>query len=211
MIIAGPSLIKFSETLTEQSVGMLDSITAAGYRMLDMINSSLDLFKMERGAYTPRPERVELLGVIGRILEECESRATARDLVTDILVDGQPPGDGAAFEVWAEELLCHSMLANLFKNAVEASPRGETITISLGRGDQPCIRLHNRGAVPEDIRECFFEKYATSGKQGGTGLGTYSAKLITETLSGTIAMESSEADGTTLIITLPPVPPTESA
>ena len=71
------------------------------------------------------------------------------------------------------------MLANLVVNAVEASPIGGTISLALTReGGQARIVLRNQGAVPECVRERFFEKYATAGKTRGTGLGTYSARLI---------------------------------
>lgn len=100
-------------------------------------------------------------------------------------------------------MLLYPMLANLIKNAVEASPEGDRITISLTNGDSAVISIHNKGTVPEDVRDRFFEKYATSGKTGGTGLGTYSAKLIAETLGGRIGFDSSEGNGTTVTVVFP--------
>ncbi len=92
------------------------------------------------------------------------------------------------------------------KNALEASPEGDVVTIALDHdGDMAHIRIRNRGCVPEEIRERFFEKYVTSGKTQGTGLGTYSAKLIAETQGGQIAMTSSEREGTVLTVRLPVV------
>jgi signal transduction histidine kinase len=49
----------------------------------------------------------------------------------------------------------------------------------------------------------FFEKYSTSGKDTGTGLGTYSAKLMANIQGGDIGFESTEQTGTCLIISLP--------
>ena len=66
------------------------------------------------------------------------------------------------------------------------------------------ISIQNSGAVPADIRTHFFEKFVTSGKQGGSGLGTYSAKLLSEAQGGTIALEVSDtANTTTVTVTLP--------
>jgi two-component system sensor histidine kinase/response regulator len=70
-------------------------------------------------------------------------------------------------------------------------------------GESAIIRIHNTGSVPVDIRETFFEKYSTSGKPGGTGLGTYSARLIAETLGGDIKLETSDETGTSITIELP--------
>jgi signal transduction histidine kinase len=54
------------------------------------------------------------------------------------------------------------------------------------------------------MRERFFEKFATSGKTGGSGLGAYSAKLLTEAQGGRIAMSTSDQENrTTLTVTLP--------
>ena len=59
------------------------------------------------------------------------------------------------------------------------------------------------GAIPESIRGRFFQKFATAGKPGGTGLGAYSAQLIARTLGGTVDFRSSEEAGTTITVSLP--------
>jgi sensor histidine kinase regulating citrate/malate metabolism len=66
------------------------------------------------------------------------------------------------------------------------------------------VEIGNRGAVPHEVRCRFFEKGATAGKREGTGLGTYSAKLIIETLGGEIGFETSDAvDATRVFFSLP--------
>ena len=62
--------------------------------------------------------------------------------------------------------------------------------------------IANKGAVPESVRERFFEKYATAGKARGTGLGTYSARLIALSHGGDIAMATDDA-GTVVTVRLP--------
>lgn len=69
-------------------------------------------------------------------------------------------------------------------------------------GKKAMIRIHNQGAIPSDIRDRFFNKYTTSGKRKGTGLGAYSAKLIAHTQQGEIRMVTSEEEGTSIIIYL---------
>ena len=95
------------------------------------------------------------------------------------------------------------MLSNIIKNAVEASPTGEEVEVAMISEESAIIGIHNAGAVPIDIRETFFDKYTTSGKPGGTGLGTYSGKLIAQTLGGNIKLETSDEAGTTITIVLP--------
>jgi len=65
------------------------------------------------------------------------------------------------------------------------------------------VDIHNQGAVPESIRDRFFERYVTYGKQYGTGLGTYSAMLIARAHGGNISFTTSREEGTHLLVTLP--------
>jgi CheY-like chemotaxis protein len=115
---------------------------------------------------------------------------------------------GAAPYAWAEELLCYSLLANLMRNAVEASPQGGEVSIGAfaGPGETVVLRIHNHGAVPASVRGSFFQKYATSGKAGGTGLGTYSARLMARVQDGDIEMQTSKDAGTTLTVRLRAAP-----
>ncbi|PRP66440.1 ATP-binding protein [Nonlabens agnitus] len=59
------------------------------------------------------------------------------------------------------------------------------------------------GMIPEEIQPTFFEKYTTSGKDRGTGLGTYIAKMIAGFHGGNISFISSKEQGTTLFVVLP--------
>ena len=198
-IINFPKLIE-RDNLTEKQMQKLDKISAAGVKLLNMINFSLDLYKMEKGTYNYRPEPIDILQIINDIIHEKRHLIRSKRVIVLITVNGAPVSVEKKFIVPGEELLFYSMLANLFKNALEATPRDEKIKIALSNNNEWMISIHNQGAVPEDMRHNFFEKYSTSGKQGGTGLGTYSAKLIAETLGGSITMASAESSGTMIQI-----------
>ena len=64
------------------------------------------------------------------------------------------------------------------------------------------LDIHNDGQVPPEIRDRFFEKYATHGKAGGTGLGAYSARLMARVQRGSLRMDSGP-EGTSLTLRLP--------
>lgn len=207
-IVGLPPLIREKAELSEEHIQALQTIEASGYRMLNMINLSLDLLKMERGTYAFQPGPVDIIGVTRRICEEIRSMAEAGRNELRIEASGSPADGAATFYIHGEELLCYSMLANLIKNALEASPEGKPITIRIEEdGDSPgkqgCIRVCNSGAVPREIRKRFFDKHVTAGKSGGTGLGTYSARLIAETQLGRIGLESSSESGTEVAVWLP--------
>ena len=68
-----------------------------------------------------------------------------------------------------------------------ASPK----RVFLSVGELASIAIRNQGMVPEEIMGRFFDKYMTCGRRGGTGLGTYSARLMAETQKGHIVLQSS--------------------
>ncbi len=188
---------------TEQKE-FIDSLNRNAYVMLEMVNRSQDLIKMEMGTYHPRSKPVNLLEIIDRIDKESQPLYEATNLPPlRVRVNGDGTCDLESFIVRGEELLFYSMLSNLIRNAIEASPTGHPVTVSLYHGVDDIIRIHNRGTVPAAIRTRFFDKYVTAGKNNGTGLGTYSARLIAETLGGSIHLNTSEKTGTTVSVSLP--------
>ncbi len=201
-IIGVPQLLLLTSDLNDKERQLLLGVEESGRRMLDMINLSLDLFKMERGVYEFRPRPVDLVDAVGKVFFELEQLARIKKIELRLLADGKPPSEGEERLAQGEPLLCHSMLANLCKNAVEASPNGETVTIDIRTGKAVVITITNAGEAPEEFRPRFFEKYATHGKKDGTGLGAYSAKLIAETQNGEIELDSSTPGTTRIVITL---------
>jgi len=105
--------------------------------------------------------------------------------------------------VLGEKILCYSLLENLIRNAIEASAKGDKITVMLERGEMYAIHIHNPSAIPKTIQPRFFQKFATEGKIQGTGLGAYSAMLAAKIQKGSITFRTSDEDGTTISVHLP--------
>ncbi len=205
-VIGMPDMIRLEGNLNGGQDKYLDIIQESGYLMLNMINLSLDLFKMERGAYQFNPRKVDILFVLRKIFVNLQAMAQSKGVECQIMIFGKPAIQSDSYYIIGEDLLCYSLFANLIKNAVEASPKGEVVTVFIDESPDAVIRVHNEGVVPSEIREKFFEKYVTSGKTNGTGLGTYSAKLITETQGGSIKLQSSPEEGTTIAVCLKKAP-----
>ena len=204
-IIGVPEILLMECDFTEGQRDLVKTIEKAGYRMLEMINRSLDLFKMENGKYDFHPESVDILLVVRQALAELAPIMAAKSLQVIMQIDGQTPKAGCKVMALAEKFLCHSMLSNLFKNAVEASPSDEIINVNFQYGAVVSIYLENGGSVPEEIRHSFFDKFVTAGKRSGTGLGTYSARLIAQTQGGAISLDTTVPGRTCVRITLPRV------
>ncbi len=201
-IINLPDVIQSMGPLSETQVEMLQHIKDSGFMMLKQINLSLDLFKMETGAYEYSPTQIDILPIVQTALLNLRSLFKALNITASVTVDGAPIDDNMSVLLDGEESLLLSLLSNLVTNAAEASPRGHHVSVHILQfRDATRIEIHNFGVVPESIRDNFFGKYVTSGKKGGTGLGTYSAKLIADTMHARIDFTTNEKAGTTVSVT----------
>jgi len=203
-IIGFSNLLKEDENLAPKQTEMLQIIEDAGYRMQNMLNLYLALYKMEAGTYRLEPSAVDLVPIAVRIINELRGPSEKEGIGFRIEVRGRPLCEGDAFIINGEELLCYSMLANLARNALEASPKGEEALIALDEDEDAfLVTIHNKGAVPREVRNVFFDKYSTFGKRYGTGLGTYSARLIARTHGGDVDYTTSGKKGTAVTVRLP--------
>lgn len=194
----------WADTLSPELRRFLQLIEDAGRHAMEMISRSLDMYKIERGHYQLVPQAVDLVSLIGKLTLNHTELAQRKTNTIEIWLPGRLATETDRFEVVGEEMLCYSLFSNLIQNAVEASPAHMPITVSLGVCEgMATIAIHNAGTVPDTIRERFFDKYVTAGKGSGTGLGTYSARLMAEVQGGRIHMESAEAHGTTVTVYLP--------
>jgi signal transduction histidine kinase len=202
-IVGYPELLLLEGGLTDRQERTLEKIRSAGYALSNMVNLGIQLYKMECGSYEYCPTTVDVAVPVRRILNGLSSLAKQKNISFDLRHDGMPLQPGEKFEIRCEDLLFYSMLSNLITNATEAAPAGSAVTVDMKKENMVEISVHNMGVVPEEIRERFFDKYVTGGKPGGTGLGTYSAKLMAEAHGGDIDMQTSEAGGTTVTVRLP--------
>jgi PAS domain S-box-containing protein len=175
-------------------------------RLYGLVERTLDLCKIEQGRYVLSPGPVHLASLLRRLARESQPLAASRQVALVLYGDGlEEDGGGENGPVAAGEAdLLGTMFANLVTNALEAAPTGSTVTVSLAQnGVTALAAVHNHGAIPEDIRSQFFMKYVTSGKEGGTGLGAYIARVIARLHGGDIDWVSSEVAGTRLTVRLP--------
>lgn len=197
-------LLMDGEQLNADAREMLEYILGQANKVLRMVGMSRTIYSMEAGTYDYIPEEVDFLKVVNVVIRELDDMARSKGTTVTVLADGREPADDESMIVAGSRMLYESMLANLLSNAIEGAPFGGSVQVELISGDSPQLRIINDGAVPEDVRNRFFEKYATSGKTGGTGLGTYSASLAVRTVGGTIDMDTSdEEDRTTVTVRFP--------
>lgn len=196
--------------LSDEQREMLHLIQDSGLSMLNMVDLSLDLFRIETGTYQYVQQNVDALALTRRLTRQYRAILAGRSLDAVILADGQAPAADAELRVRADESLLYSMLGNLFANAIEAAPETSEIRLEFHR-DARWLQLdiENRGAVPPAMRARFFEKYQTHGKRSGIGLGTYSAWIVARAMGFELGMTASDAtDSTRVSVRMPLAPAT---
>jgi CheY-like chemotaxis protein len=202
--ISYPTMLMKQENITLKQRQMLRSIKNAALKINQILNGSLNLYKMEKNIYKLEPIDIDIILVLHQIKNEASALLHVNSSSINVQICGKPVEISDYCTVSGEELLFYSLFDNLIRNAIEASPDNEDIHISIDNQSVPLkVQIHNSGAVPLELRDKFFEKYATAGKKDGTGLGTYSAWLMARTLGGDIKMETSDESGTTITLLLP--------
>lgn len=194
-ILGFSSYLTESTTLSNEQARTVQVIHDAALRMLDMINRSLDLYKMETGNYACKTSEVALASVLQKLIIDCSPQARDNHLNIQLR--------GPNISLRGEEILCYSLFGNLLRNAIQCAPQHTDITLNItADNNMVIVAINNQGAIPKAVQTHFFEKFNTT-TPGGTGLGAYSARLMARTMGGDIDFDSSELGGTTLRVRLP--------
>lgn len=182
---------------------LIPQVLRAVRHVISLVDSGETFTQIEKGEYRPQSGWFDVELILSDVESSLDVLINAKKVKLPKKKDPSCRGNGQV-QCYGEEFLIHDMITNIVKNAVEASPEGRDVAICYG-AEEGCLRLdvHNEGVVPEEIRAKFFDKYVTSGKKYGTGLGTYSAYLIAQAHGGRINLHTSDETGTTVSMYLP--------
>jgi two-component system sensor histidine kinase RegB len=112
--------------------------------------------------------------------------------------------DGA--ELAVPERAVTRALGNLIKNALDASPAGEDVTLRVkaGQGEVRFEVVDHGAGMDDDVRARCAEPFFTTKPAGaGMGLGLFLAGAVAESLEGDLELESAPGRGTTATLRLP--------
>ena len=188
---------------TDEQKIWLNHLKERSGHTLELLGTSLDYSKMEQGQYEPRESLFDIIKAIRGELAQLHHIIQRKAIQVLLFYKDQAVGHEQEIMVEADKFYIERMFHNLLTNALEASPEDQQVTVSLEENSFLKITIHNEGVIPADVRDHFFDKFTTSGKKKGTGLGTYIAKLVVEMHEGSIAYRSSEEEGTDIVILLP--------
>ena len=189
--------------LTELQAADLQSIHNSGQHLLSLINSILDMSKIEAGKMDLAIEELSLPPVLDAVLD------TAKALVKDQPVELRTALPAELPSVWADAQRVRQVLLNLLSNAAKFTDEGE-ITLSAEVGPEfvtISVADTGIGIEPEAQNRLFipFQQVdgSTTRRAGGTGLGLAISRSFVEMHGGEIWVESEPGQGATFSFTLP--------
>jgi cell cycle sensor histidine kinase DivJ len=207
------AIIGFSEMIVQEATLPLDAtrrkeyaqlINDSGQHLLSVVNSILDMSKMESGNFEilsePFTPREVLLN--GSNLLALKARDNGIELVTRVPENlPQMIGDPRAFK---------QIVLNLVSNAIKFTERGGRVTISARiEGSRMALRVMDNGVgiAQEDLKRIgdpFFQAGKTyQRRQEGTGLGLSIVTSLVVLHQGEIDVQSKVQEGTTVTVMLP--------
>jgi two-component system, OmpR family, sensor histidine kinase CreC len=173
-------------------------------RIQELVDRMMELAALESRRSLERTEPVAL-------------RALLEDQVASAQAAGAPRGIGVALSASADApanvegdpLLLRRALGNLLDNALDFSPDGGAIEVTLARrGQQAEIGVRDHGpGVPDYADERVFEKFFSLARPGtqrkSTGLGLPFVREIVALHGGRVTLRNAEGGGAMALISLP--------
>lgn len=193
---------------------ILDDAQQGCLDMLDMVDSLMDMTRLEAGQMVIEAEAIYLQPLIERLVSRLQPLATQRSIeLSYTFVPSLPV-------VWADEEMMRRVLINLLDNALKFTPAHGRIYIDL-RPEPPasmqaaepglrCSVQDNGPGIPPEYHQQVFNRFMRTNAGGaqvrGTGLGLAFCKMAIEAHKGRIWVEASRDGGSQFIFTLPGMP-----
>jgi PAS domain S-box-containing protein len=194
------------ESLNRTLQRTTDTSQRALRKMLNMVNSLLDIAKMESSGKLLLDRDFYPLTPIAEAVRN-ELLPLADELEIEIALD--IPADLPALKIEGEKI--ERVLLNLVDNALKFSPLSSTITISARQANSEMVRvavIDNGPGVPDDQKGSVFERFRQAsggikGNRSGTGLGLTFCRVAILAHGGDIWVEDNPTGGSMFIFTLP--------
>jgi len=193
----------FYEPLGQKSLDALTRIRSNGKHLLGLINTVLDIAKIESGQFTLNIAEYAIESVVETVRSATESLAQNKKLALKTEVaEFLPVGVG-------DEQRLTQVLLNLVGNAIKFTDTGEVSITASARNGHFAVSVTDTGpGIPLDQQDRIFEQFhqvdgSNTKAKGGTGLGLAIAKQIVEMHGGRIWVESTLGKGSTFRMELP--------
>lgn len=179
-IIGFAELIK-DDAADEEMRENAEIIEKSGSHLLNLVNTILDVAKIEAGAMTLARETVDIRTLVTEVAAIHQSGADAKGLDFQVqLADDLPPA------LVTDPVRVRQVLHNLLSNAVKFTQAGRVHTVVAADKDSVVIRVIDSGpGIALDLQDKIFEKFHQGDafltrSHGGTGLGLTLARHLVE-------------------------------
>ena len=174
--------------------------------LLDLVNTTLDLSRIEAGRSSLVSEDVSLVDLIEEVARETESLRREKTAVEFgcRVATGVPA-------LFTDRRKLKITLKNLVNNAIKFTDRGRVdIDVKLGNGTIIIVVSDTGVGIERELIPVVFEMFrqgdsSVSRKYGGAGLGLHIVKRMVELLGGSVSVESVVGRGSTFTLHLPVV------
>jgi len=183
-------------------------IQRAGWHLLEMINDTLDLARIESGAVNLALRPLDLDAVVAGSLSMVSNAARQRSVA---LHEDLSP---AARAVLGDETRLKQVLTNLLSNAVKYNREGGMVVVSTAVDAEARVAITVRdsgmGMTPEQMA-ALFQPYNRLGRENtaieGTGIGLVISRRLAELMGGTLEAASVAGQGSVFTLRLPRAEP----
>ena len=201
--IRGAAELLSEDMPVETRKRFLENILAETSRSDRLINRLLELSVIESRARLDEPADIDFRMIVARAIDQ--ARPLAEIAGVELVKDELP----ALLPIRGDAFILRAAVTNLLENAIDFSPRGHAVHITLGASDgkaELAIRDHGAG-IPDYAREKVFERFYSLRHHGsgrkGTGLGLTLVREAAELHRGSITLEPAEGGGTIAKLVLP--------
>lgn len=190
--------------LNKEQAEMIDNINQSNERMINLVNSLLNISRIESGRIIIDPQKTDLAKLIKDLLTELQNKIEEKKQQLELKIQVGLP------LINLDSKLIRNALQNLLTNAIKYTPNKGIIKLSVKKqNDNFIIKVSDNGyGIPKKEQEKVFGKlYRGSNvvkfETDGNGLGLYLVKGIVDASGGKIWFESEEGKGTCFWISLP--------
>ena len=185
---------------------MLGEIQESGNVLLELVNNTIDVAKLEEDRFLLEIDEVDLVDVLGLVYAVAEPLAAKKRITLVNHVDAGVP------LVWSDWEALRKIATNLVGNAVKFTEPGGGVWMGAQLGSEPnTVELYVRdtgvGIPPEEF-ERIFGKFSQSGFEvasasKGSGLGLFLVQTLAQKLGGSVRVQSVVGEGSTFTVVLP--------